>query len=64
MRDNCLVWLDVAQVETAVFVRRVLRHPQFNTEALRMGAVVHVTHSGLWIWRLHAQKEMPVDWSL
>ncbi len=43
----CLVQLDVAQPEAAHFVRRVLRHPDFNTHAKRMGVVIRASQSGL-----------------
>ncbi len=39
----CLVCLDVRQDEAATFVRRFLRHPEFDTEAKRMGAVIRVS---------------------
>ena len=57
-----LVWLNVEQFEVATFVRRFLRHPEFDTEAKRMGAVVHVSHGALWQWRLHAQREVSLNW--
>ena len=44
------------------FVRRVLCAPDFNTQAKRMGAVTRVTHSGLTVWRLHADKEIRLAW--
>ena len=58
----CLVYLDVEQYEAAAFVRRVLRHRQFDTEAKRAAAVIRVSHKGLAIWRLHAQKELHFEW--
>jgi len=58
----CLVCLDVGKYETGVFVRRVLRHPEFDTQAKRMGAVIRVSHTGLWVWRLRANKDTPLQW--
>jgi hypothetical protein len=58
----CLVYLDVEQYEAAAFVRRVLRHQQFNTDAKRTAAVMRVSHSGLTVWRLHAEREVHFDW--
>ena len=60
-RRYCLVVTAVGQNEVATFVRRFLRHPDFNTQAKRMGAVVRFTHTRLWSWRLksHAEKETP-----
>jgi hypothetical protein len=53
----CLVFLDVAREECALFVRRVLAHPEPNTHAQRMGTVVRVSHPGPHVWALHAQHE-------
>ena len=50
----CLVFLHVGEEETAVYIRRVLRHKQLNTSAKRMGAVVQASVEGVRIWRLHA----------
>ncbi|MBE2232436.1 MAG: hypothetical protein IAE85_02990 [Anaerolinea sp.] len=57
-----LVWLDILQLEIATFIPRFLRHPEFDTEAKRMGMVIHVSHTGSWFWRLHGQKETHIDW--
>jgi predicted nuclease of predicted toxin-antitoxin system len=46
-----LVWLDAAPAEAAMFIRRFLKHPSFQTKAQRMGAVVRVHHDGLDFWR-------------
>lgn len=53
----CLVCLTVEKEEAAVFVRRVLRHGELNTQAKRMGAVVRVSPTGLRVWRLNAEEE-------
>ena len=58
----CLVHLDVRQHEVAVFVRRLLRHPEFDTAAKRMGKVVRVSSVRITAWRLHAEKEVSVNW--
>ena len=58
----CLVYLDVEQYEAAAFVRRVLRHWQFDSDAKRTATVIRVSHGGLVIWRLHAQKELHFEW--
>ena len=66
-RDLChaqysLVYLDVAQSEAAAFVRRLLRHPEFDTQAKRMGHVIRVSHIGLAAWRLYAERETHWAW--
>jgi hypothetical protein len=58
----CLIYLDVAQYESAAFVRRTLKHPQFNTTAKRIGKVVNVSYTGLIIWALHAADSIRVNW--
>ena len=47
----------------AVFVRRLLRHRELDTQAKRMGAVVHVAHVGLSVWRLHEEQELHFEWT-
>lgn len=58
----CLVYLGIEKSEVASFVRRFLRHTEFNTEAQRMGRVVRVAHSGITFWQLHQELETHVDW--
>jgi hypothetical protein len=59
----CLVCVDVGQSAAAAFVRRLLRHRAFDTDAKRMGAVIRVSQRGLAVWRLHAEEEAHVEWS-
>ena len=58
----CLVYLAVAKEEVASFVRRLLRHREFDTVAKRMGTVVRVSHADLAVWRLHAEQAIHVAW--
>jgi hypothetical protein len=58
----CLVWLDVGVADVAEYVRRFLRHPEFNSQAKRMGTVVGVAPSGLSIWRLREDRAVHSDW--
>jgi hypothetical protein len=58
----CLVCLAVGKDEVAVFVRRVLRHPELDTKAKRMGTVVRVSHAGFSIWRRNVQKGVYINW--
>lgn len=57
-----LVILAVGPYEAAHFVRRILRSPDFNTQAKRMGTVIRATHSGFTVWRLHAETEFRGAW--
>lgn len=59
----CLVCLAAGQYEAAHFIRRFLRHRQFNTQARRLGAVVRVMDTGLVIWRPHRDQEERIPWA-
>ena len=59
----CLVHLDVKRDEAALFVRRLLRHREFDTQAKRMGTVIRASHTGLAVWRLHAEEVARFDWT-
>jgi len=58
-----VVYLDVKQIEAATFVRRLLHHREFDTQAKRMGTVVRASHAGLAVWRLHAEQEVRFGWT-
>jgi hypothetical protein len=62
-RRYCLVVMNVGPNEAATFVRRFLRHPDFDTQVKRMGRVVRVSHAGLAAWRLRSQTEIRTVWS-
>lgn len=57
-----LVYLAVKKEEAAVFIRRFLHFKEFETETKRMGSVIRVSHTGLWVWRLHAEKQIRFGW--
>ncbi len=57
-----VIHLDVRKHEVAVFVRRLLRHPEFDTVAKRMGKVVRVSSAGLTAWVLHKETEAAFEW--
>ncbi len=58
----CLVAMDVRKQDAAIFVRRFLQHPQFDTAMKRMGIVARVSPPGLAVWRSKAAHETQVDW--
>lgn len=58
----CLVFMDVDKYEAALFVRRVLRHPELDTQAKRMGAVIRVSHRGLSMYRKQTGQLASLDW--
>jgi len=59
----CLVCMAVGKYEAATFVRRLLRYPEFNTQARRMGTVIRISRAGLRVWRLYAEQEIALSWS-
>ena len=59
----CLVVLNVAQNDVATFVRRFLKHPDFQTNSARMGRVVRVSHIGLAYYRRNSHAELHAVWN-
>lgn len=58
----CLVFLDVAASETALYVRKLLRHPDWNTFGKRRGRIARTTHAGIYFRRLHDDVEQFSEW--
>jgi hypothetical protein len=59
----CLVFLAVERDVAAVFIRRLLRHPQFDTQAKRMGTIIRVSYEGLSVWQIHVEQEIHHSWT-
>ncbi|UCH92270.1 MAG: hypothetical protein JSV88_18505 [Candidatus Aminicenantes bacterium] len=59
-----IVCMDVGKHEAAVYVRRLLCHPDFDTVAKRMGKVIRLSSMRAGVWRLHGEKEVFIDWPL
>ncbi len=60
-----IVWffLSVSRCEAAIFIRRFLRHPKFDTQAKRMGTVIRISMNGIYLWRQHAEMETFISWN-
>ncbi len=58
----CLVCMDVGQDEAADFVRRLLRHQEFNTQTKRLGKIIHLSSTRLAVRQVHAEKENFFIW--
>jgi hypothetical protein len=58
----CLVVLSVSRDLAALYIRRFLRHREFNTRAKRMGRVVRVSPSGISYWVTRGQQEQSARW--
>jgi hypothetical protein len=54
--------MDIRKHEAAVYLRRLLHHPEFETVAMRMGSVIRLSSMGIWVWKLHAEKEIYIEW--
>jgi hypothetical protein len=59
----CLVFLDVNQYEAATFIRRFLKHTEFNTQAKRLGKVIRVSHTNISMRQRHSEEEVHITWA-
>lgn len=59
----CLAYLDVEDNDVAIFVRRFLGHPSFDTQVKRLGKVVRIASTRLRVWQLHSERERELEWS-
>jgi hypothetical protein len=41
----CIVYLDVAKIEVAYFIRNFLKHSMFNTSKKRMGKIIKINET-------------------
>ena len=53
----------VGQYEVAAFVRRFLRHPDYDSQSKRMGSVVRLSHAGVAVWRPRSQTVVHTAWT-
>jgi len=61
-RRYCLVCIEARQSQTATFVRRFLRHSEFDTAAKRMGKVIRLSSVQLVVQEIHKEGEIVFDW--
>jgi hypothetical protein len=61
--DLCLVCLDVGPLESATYVRRLLRHPDFKTWSQRQGCVARIAANGISVWRARAPRLARYPWT-
>jgi hypothetical protein len=57
-----LVIYDVAANEMAEYIRKFLRHPQFNTHAKRLGKVIKVTPTHIEYWEVKRSGKIRINW--
>lgn len=58
----CLVWLNVRGRLAAEFIRRLLKHPQFDTQTKRLDHVLRAHPLGVHYWRVGDRREHTVPW--
>jgi len=60
--NHCLVVLTVPVLETALYIRRLLRHPMFKTRAKRQGKVVNVSTRKIAYWQADQERLVNLAW--
>ena len=61
-KDYSMVCLDVSAKETAVFIRRFLRHPGFRTRKQRLGKVILARERNLSFWEMGNRELQRIGW--
>lgn len=57
-----IIHLAVHISETAIFVRRLPQHDNFNTQAKRVGKVIRISSGGISFWQINEDRELRVGW--
>jgi hypothetical protein len=60
--NYCLAVLSVPVLETAYYIRKVLRHPDFRTRAKRNGKVIRVSTKNINFWDIQRQRPSSTRW--
>jgi hypothetical protein len=60
--NYCLVVLAVPVLDTASYIRKLLRHPGFETRADRNGKIVKVTTERIILWEAGRQRQQSLYW--
>ena len=61
-KGYCLVCLDVPAKETAVYIRRFLRHPEFRKHRQRLGKVILARQRNLRFWAIGKPRLETLSW--
>jgi hypothetical protein len=61
-KNYCLVVLSVPVLETAVYIRRLLRHLALRTRASRRGKVIKVSTEKIVFWKARERRLASIDW--
>ena len=60
--NYCIVVVSSPVVETAVYVRRFLRHPTFRTKQRRTGKVVRLLPTKIMWWEVGMESQQRLSW--
>lgn len=60
--NYALIWLDLSPLDAARYIRAILRHPDFDTKAKRLGKVVRVHPDGLTLYDSRHGKGKHAAW--
>ena len=60
--NYCLVVFSVPVLETALYIRRLLRHPLLKTRAKRQGKVVKVSTDKIALWHAGQGRLLSLAW--
>lgn len=61
-RNYCLVLLGIDKLEAASYIRRILKHPEFDTNDKRIGKVLSIGYNSIKYYSLHDNEEKTVVW--
>ena len=60
--DYALIVIAAPIKETAAFIKRFLRHPEFNTKAKRCGKVIRLSPRFISWWEIGAEQQQNLLW--
>ena len=61
-KNYCLAVITVPVLETALYVRRLLRHRAFHTRAKRQGKVIRISVTKIVWWELGERRQFFLNW--
>lgn len=57
-----IVCLAVEDIQSALYIRRIMHHPAFSTKKKRLSRIARVGPSGIHFWQRNQQREMSIAW--
>lgn len=57
-----LVFIETKRTECAIYIRRLLKHGAFDSQAKRMGKVVRVSPTGIAVWQRNKNPLSHLAW--